>query len=145
MKKYKICLGILATSFLFLIGTACKNETEKVEISGVKNIECSYKVTEYDLLAGITSSNGEDVILSGEVAFGTPGEYPISYTCGKTTVNAVVKIYGEPQVKISNDITVAYENIHNGDILLVFKNAPMLLVFFSIIKTVCVKTDCLCF
>ncbi len=116
MRKLKIAIAVLTTTALCLFGFACKKSEPAVEISGVKNIECSYTLTEYDLLSGVTSSNGEEVELSGEVQFGIPGEYSISYTCGDTTVKATVRIYGEPEVKSATDITTTYENVLSGDV-----------------------------
>ncbi|MBQ3220381.1 MAG: hypothetical protein IJB34_00290 [Clostridia bacterium] len=116
MRKLKIGIAIFAITVLSLLGFACKKSETAVEIDGVKNIECSYTLVEYDLLSGVTSSNGEEVELSGEVQFGIPGEYFISYTCGDTTVNATVRIYGEPEVKSATDITTTYENVLSGDV-----------------------------
>ena len=116
MKKLKMSVAIFATAAVtLLLGAACGKKTEKVEIFGVKNIDCSYTVEEYDLLEGVTSSTGEAVAVSGDVRFGVAGQYPISYTCGNTTLNAVVKIYGLPQVD-AVEVSADYSKALNGDI-----------------------------
>ncbi len=116
MRKIKICMTIFVMTLIALLGVACNKTSSTIMISGVKNIECSYTVTEYDLLAGVTASNGAEVKLSGNVNFGTPGEYKISYTCGNTTMNATVKIYGEPTVITATDVTVSYDKAFSGDV-----------------------------
>ena len=114
MRKIKWWLAIACTFIVALFGFACTEEAKTPEITGVKNIECSYTVKDYDLLAGVTASNGGKVSVKGEVKFGTAGEYKIAYVCGNTTVNATVKIYGKPVVKTVTDQAASYNKALTG-------------------------------
>ena len=117
-KQRKIAaFALLITLFLAVMALSACGKDGNASIEGVKNVNISYTVTDYDFKNGVTGSvDGQEADVTVDdsgVQFGTAGVYEVYYTLGNLKQIATVRIYGKPVVA-ATDRNLTYEQAVAG-------------------------------
>ena len=109
-KTLSLVLLLLSVSAFVIFGAGCN---KKAEITA-EDIRIAYDVTEIDINDYASAKkDGKPVNVTadfGAVKFGTPGEYTVTISADKTTVEKKVYIYGAPSISGQSIITVSWRD-----------------------------------